>query len=529
MTNERSIEAQRIVANGFMNRYSVERDRAYGAAASNFFDGSRDIYSVAGYPEALNIESYIGRYQRDPLAYRIVTAPSDDTWRKPFAMLDGATLEDGIADTEFVKAWNKLVQFDNFESDLLDDSRRSLWHYFYDVDRQAGIGQYAVMILGFDDGKKLSEPLDKGKGKKLVYVNVLNEFYAKVYPSSLENDSTNPRFGLPTMYEVNYGDNIGTIQVHFSRVIHVAEGGVLYGKPRLEAVYNRLIDVEKLMSASGEAGWRAITRKIIISSKDGYQLSEGTVTTDKVESMIHGLRDVVELEGADVNIVSGEIIDPTGPITQQLNMISAGTDIPVRILIGSERGQLASDQDEKHWNDNIQSRRTNFVESSIVRQFIRRMIYAGIMPLPTSGNFYLSWPSLYENSDEEQARTFLTYTQGISQLAGQGVERIAKANKVVQYFVRGLPADAVIDDAELAKMDSDAAAKVLADAQAAQATQLSQDTLIGGMQDTTASGKMMTEDMLKPPVVNSYSRVEQAAILEAAAMVAMAEQVLMEA
>lgn len=509
-TGERDLASQKLAANSFLSRYSIERDQQFGALSSKFFDGARDIYSVAGYPATLGIETYLGRYQRDPLAYRIVTAAPDDTWRSPFSILDGNTVEDAVSDTEFVKAWNDFVQFDNLEGDLLDDSRRSLWHYFYDADRQAGIGQYAVMVLGFNDGLPLDQPLKQGKGNKLLYVTVMNEFNAKILPSSLVADSNNPRFGLPEIYHINYGTQLGIVPVHRSRIIHVAEGGVLFGKPRLEAIYNRLIDVEKLLAASGEAGWRAVNQKIIISSRDGYQLAEGTITADKVSDLIHNLRSVVELEGADAQVISGQMVDPSLAVETHLNMICAGTGIPKRKLIGAEAGKLASGQEEKNWFDAIVSRRTSFV-SDYVRQFIKRMIYAGILPMPKSGNYTLDWPSLFENDDTTQATTFLTYAQGLSYLKDPGIERMVKPTEVVKYFVRGLPADAVPTEQELAKMDAEAAK---AQQDALELAKASQPT-DGGIKQVTPKG-LLTEDKTAQPAVNSYSAVEQVAIFEAA-------------
>jgi hypothetical protein len=506
MTDERTIEQQRLIANSYMSHYSLERERNLGASASTFYGGLRDIYAVSGYPTALDINDYFGRYQRDALAYRIITAAPDDTWRKPFVMLDGETEEDAVIDSEFVKAWNKLVQFDTLDGDLLDDSRRSLWQSFYEADKQAGIGQYAVMVLGFGDNQQLEMPLRKSGGRKLLYVNVLSEYHAKVQTGDLVKDSNSPRFGLPEFYQINYGANVGNLKVHHSRVIHVAEGGILYGKPRLEAVYNRLIDIEKLLSASGEAGWRAITRKIIISGRDGYQLSEGTVTVDKVSDMIHGLRDVVELEGADVNVVSGESIDPTGALTQQLSMVSAGTDIPVRILIGSERGGLASSQDEKHWNDNIEARRKNFV-NDFVRQFIKRMIYAGLLPVPASGSYVLQWPSLYETDDATQSQTFTTYANGLAQLTTDGIDRIVKPTEFVKFFVRGLPADAVPTKQEIAQLE-----------QVAMERQQQQMEMMAEQAETQKTKGDESKPPLKKsePAINSYSVNEQRAIFAAA-------------
>ena len=48
----------------------------------------------------------------------------------------------------------------------------------------------------------------------------------------------------------------------------------------------------------------------------------------------------------DVHELGGELQDPTGAIDNILKLISAGTGIPLRKLTGSERGELASTQDD---------------------------------------------------------------------------------------------------------------------------------------------------------------------------------------
>lgn len=496
---DRDIVAQSIAANIYMSHYSVERERQLGDYASRFYDDRRNIYSIAGYPKELSVDLYLGRYQRDCLARRIVKAAPNDTWRKPFKMLDGATIEDGVSDTEFVKAWEKLVQFDSLDGDLLDDSRRNLWYYFYEADKKCGIGQYAVMVLGFADNQPLDKPLRKNSGRALLYIDIHSEYQARILPSDLVKDPNNARFGLPEFYHIDYGVGIGQVKVHYSRAIHVAEGGVLYGESRLEAPYNRLIDIEKIAAGSGEASWQAIARKVIIKGREGYSLSEGTVTADKVEAMIHGFKNVLELEGADAEVVSGEVVDPTGAFDVQVNLLCAGTEIPKRKLFGAEAGELASGQEKEQWNDVISSRRIHFVEPVIIRPFVRRMIYAGLLPKPATGSYVTDWPSLDEPDNTTQAQTFETYARGVAQLTGEGIDRIVKPAEVVKHFIRGLPADAIPTEQEISQLEQQA-----------------MDRQQQQMEMIAARKEKMQPESKPEPAVNSYSRVEQQAVFEAA-------------
>ena len=111
------------------------------------FQGKRDYYHILGYPNTLDVGKYRGRYDRDPIAGRAVDLPAQDTWRNPPPITDGDQ-----EDTEFVQAWEALVD------------RRKVWHYLERVDRLAGIGRYGVLLIGFKDGKTLSEPVTTRHG-----------------------------------------------------------------------------------------------------------------------------------------------------------------------------------------------------------------------------------------------------------------------------------------------------------------------------------------------------------------------------
>ena len=75
-----------------------------------------------------------------------------------------------------------------------------------------------------------------------------------------------------------------------------------------------------------------------------------------------------------------------------LKLISATTRIPVRILTGSERGQLASSQDDENWADVISARQEQHVGPALLMPVINRLIWLGVLPEPTNTAVSIRWP-----------------------------------------------------------------------------------------------------------------------------------------
>lgn len=450
VTGTDNLEQVQLAVNAVINQH---RRRTLGGASSVYFNGDRNIYDAVGYPVNITIQQYIDRYKRQDIAERLVNAKPDETWRKQPRILDGSTKDDAKDDTEFVKAWERLSDFASLERDLLSDSR-SFWHYFREADRMAQLAGWSVLVLGIGDGN-LEAPLPKGTSKPLAYLSVYcGDDKAKIEDAYIVKDHHNKRFGLPEYYSIDFSDGFGTRKVHYSRVIHVSETDDLFGTPELQSVYNRLIDIEKVLAASGESGWRMANRKIIISTRDGYSLGETTVPETHVKELMHDLRDVVGLDGMDVQVIDGQIVDPTSLININLDIIAGSKAIPKRILLGSERGELASSQDETNWYNRIDERRQNLAEPVILRPFIYRLIYTGILPMPSSGSIYIDWPSLYEMDDREQAEVTKLYSETFGNLSKPGLDRILNVKAFTNTFIRGLPEDAVPDEIELLEQEA---------------------------------------------------------------------------
>jgi hypothetical protein len=383
------------------------------------FQGKRDMYEVLGYPKNIQWDAYLEKYRRQDIAGKVVDLPPQDTWRKPPKILDGD--EDSTMDevrSPFLQGIRFLVQ------------KRRMWHYLHRLDRLSGVGRYGVMLIGAAEGKPLLEPLEANSLRKpqdVIYLSVFSEGSATV--QELVRDTANERYGLPDRYVLQLGQGLGSTVAHWSRTLHVAEDLLeddIYGMPRLERVYNRLDDLLKLVGGGAEATWKNMDRGLVANAKEGYDIpaDEAERLEDEITEYIHGLRRFIRTQGMDITALGSEVIDPKGAFETIIALISAATDIPQRILLGSERGELASSQDQATWAGVIASRQTQHAEPVILRPFIDRLIWAGALPAPTNGEYSVEWETLFELTELEKSQVAERYANAVSKIAPPGAPEL---------------------------------------------------------------------------------------------------------
>src|SRR6185312_3650467 len=152
---------------------------------------------------------------------------------------------------------------------------------------------------------------------------------------------------------------LATVRVHWSRVIHIADNlrnSEIFGVPRMQPVYNRLLDLRKLYGGSAEMYWAGAFPGLSLETNP--QLG-GDVLIDQsaVRSMMgqyrNGLQRYLQLTGMSAKVLSPTVVDPTQQVDKQIEAICIELTIPVRVFKGSERGELASNQDDSTWNDRV--------------------------------------------------------------------------------------------------------------------------------------------------------------------------------
>ena len=378
------------------------------------FSGARDLYEVLGYKRELQFTDYYGLFKRGRLGKRIINAPVQSTWHGGVSVFEDKESEE----TAFEKAWKAL----NEKCKLISKLQK--------LDSLAGIGRFAVLFMGFTDSLNPAQPLEGAK--QLLYVQPYHE--GNVTISEWETDVTNERYGLPTIYSLKFsvsGSAVSTkeVQVHHTRILHIAEGTLeneIYGTPRLEDVFNGVSDLEKIAGGSAEMFWQGALGGKAFSAKEGATLDPQSRADMQVEmdEFIHGLRRYMRLQNVDVQDLAPSLTDPSNYISVQLDLISGATGIPKRILIGSERGELASSQDETNWLSRIKERRVQYAEPQIIKPFIDRLIIVGALPEPKD-NYQVDWPDLWSASAKEKAEVAKITTEAFSSyMNAPGIDQV---------------------------------------------------------------------------------------------------------
>lgn len=356
------------------------------------YGDKRDIYATLGYPAqtALKFADMAARYYRQDIAHAIIDAPVRACWRKQPTLI-----EQGIEDSPLELGWKQIAK------------DRRIFHYLSRVDRLASLGKYAVLYLGFDDGMDPSTPVKNPKG--LAFLSCYSEINAVI--ETYDEDVKSPTIGQPLIYslKVRFGTSDRDIRVHRSRVIHVAEDlleSEIEGMPRLESVYNRLQDLELVAGSSAEAFWRIAFPNFSFKKDADAQIVGGGPGDEafqtEIENFIHGQR-YMRTIGITPEMMSTAIADPTGTVSVLIDLIAGAVRIPKRILLGTERGELASTQDEENWANRITERQSDHCEPMILRPVIDRLIEAGILP-EAQESYTIEWPEATSETPMDQAQ-----------------------------------------------------------------------------------------------------------------------------
>lgn len=359
------------------------------------YNGYRDTYTALGYPLNPQYQDYLNEYSRGDIAKTLIEKPVKEIWGKPPEIWE---VEDD--ETPFEAAWQDL------------EKSLHVFSIMQRLDTILGLGRYAVLFLGFSDGKRADEPVEPKSNLQLLYVKPYSEQNANII--EWEADTTNPRYSKPKYYTLKSGDEnragMNEFRVHHSRILHIVEDPLeddVYGTPRLKAIFNRLFDKEKLAGGSAEMFWRGARPGYAAIARDGFQMdstSKDAMQTE-LDEFEHNLRRWLRLQGVDIEPLAPQVVSPKDHLDVILTLIAATANIPKRILLGSERGELASSQDERAWAETKDARRKNFCEPVMVRPFIDRLLELGVLPPlqdPKAG-YVVDWPEILIPSEKEKA------------------------------------------------------------------------------------------------------------------------------
>jgi uncharacterized protein len=311
--------------------------------------------------------------------------------------------------------------------------------------------------------------------RKLLYLRVLDESMAPI--SAWVTDLTDARYGQPEFYTVTISgsnnqtagiegqgailtETTTTKKVHWTRIIHLADGlqsSECLGTPRMQVVYNRLYDLHKLYGGSAEMYFQGAFPGL---SFETHPQLGGDVKVDpvdmrkQIQAYMTGLQRYLSPPGMSVKSLAPQVVDPTPQIEGQLEAICILLGCPKRVFMGSERGELSSNQDIRAWYSRVKRRQNRYVTPKVIVPFITRLIQLGILPQPQQ--FTVSWPDVDSVTDVEKADIGLKRTQAlVAYVSGDGNAAV----HLFDYLVRFLgfkedEAQAMVDS-KMEQLDSE--------------------------------------------------------------------------
>ncbi len=387
-----------------MDFTSTLMQRAWLAMRAGFaFRGARDYYQVFGYTRILKPEDLLAKFERQDIVQRIVCQPAEATWAYPPTVVQASAQS----------LWEKLQEH-KILSALLQ------------ADKLLCFGPYAILWLGLPGNSETAAT--STKVDDIAFISAHGANAVKILKT--EENTASPRYGLPTMYEVTI-DRAGVPasaqmgkKVHWTRVIHVCDvplQGRAYSIPRLQPIYNLLDDILKIAGASAETFWLAANRGLQVDVDKEMVFGEGDAKAlaDEVDEYQHQLRRVLKTRGVKVTSLGSDVADPQGTFNTLIGLLSSATNIPQRVLMGAEAGQLASQQDRANWSEYIERRRSIVAEPYILGPVFEAMASLKMIGAEEVKKLEYVWPPAFRQNPLEISQTMSAKARALINLSRQ--------------------------------------------------------------------------------------------------------------
>lgn len=418
---------------------------------TKLFDPRRDIDDECGYPKIISQEQYRRQYDRG-LGQRVVDVYPSETWKEFPTIYEDP---DPATNTPFEEGLEVL------------DKRLHLLHYLQRADELSGVGHYGLILWGLDDGKQLNEPVDgheaweeatgtpgtptPGTERRIIFIRVFDESLVQI--AAYETDVTSARYGLPTFYNVTLTDprrqegsaittpaDATLTSVHWSRVTHIVDNrktSEVLGAPRQEASWDRLMDLRKVLSGSGEMFWRGGFPGVSLETQPGLEGAEfdEEATARMMFDYMNGLQRYIALTGMSAKSLAPQIADPSASFKVQIQAICVIIGVPYRVFMGIEEGVVSGDQATKAWEGRLANRQARYVTPMIIDPVLQRLIsYSALPPTAEPMGWTVEWPDQTQPGALEEAEVCNKKTEALAKYVGGGVDALIPPMEFLTLF-----------------------------------------------------------------------------------------------
>lgn len=411
--------AMRLAVNEVNQHMQMARARIMSQKGMGTMSGDTkrpQAWCEFGFPEHISNDDLYKMYERNPIAFSGVDKTIKRCWAS-YPRFESASNP----------AWAETVN---------ETLGEGFWAAFSAADRRRLAGRFSGMILRYKAPKtalyKYEEPVPKGK----PYLGMTDPM--AVWGTALKPvayDANDPDMqGMPVtwMYTPDaYGSQKGKEQIIHNDRLFILGDFSDNAEGFLIPSYNDLINLEKITGGTGESFLKNAARQIAIEYESGIdwakiaesyglKLEDLRVATDRYMKMINrGSDSAISVQGGKVNMLSTTIADPEPSHRVSSMNIAASYSMPTKILVGSQSGERASQEDYKEWNATCQSRRTGTLNPEIKRMLETKLVPHGIITPPPL-DYVIKWDDLTASTQEQRLANAKTMAEINVQMMATG-------------------------------------------------------------------------------------------------------------
>lgn len=349
-----------------------------------------------GFKQNLDFHDFYKLYRRNGLASGAVEKLAGTCWKTNPWVIEGDEEDESRKETDWEKKTKRVLT-------------ARLWRRFREADARRLVGRYSGLVLRVKDSGKWHEPV---KGGRKALEEVVPVWAASLKPR-WDTNINSESYGKPIMW--NYverganGQPGNNINIHPDRVFILGD----YSEDAigfLEPVYNNFVSLEKVEGGSGESFLKNAARQLNVNfdkeinfdnlaSLYGVKPEELREAMNEAAVEMNRANDVLlNTQGATVTPLVSTVPDPSPTYNINLQTISAGLDIPSRVLVGNQQGERASTEDLKFFYARCQSRRMDL--SFEIGDLVDHLVRIGV--LDATGEKTVMWDDLTEQTFAER-------------------------------------------------------------------------------------------------------------------------------
>lgn len=359
-------------------------------------------YRDFGWPDRVEFDQLYSMYDRNSVACAAVEKTSTKVWQ----------------DHPWLREREEAGEETGLEAEIRKRfSRLRVWQRVSEAERRSLVGDYSGLILRIADSKPFREPVDRVSGGLDALVEVIPAWQGQLTVSQWDTDQQSETFGQPKMFQFNEaavddrnGGQTRSFEVHPDRVIVWSTNGTVHGKSLLRAGYNDLMDMEKIKGAGGEGFWKNAKSAPILEIDKEAKLQEmaqamgidlgdlADEMNEQTEAWQKGFDSLLMIQGMQAKTLGITLPSPEHFYGIVLQSFAASIEMPVKILVGMQTGERASQEDAREWDQTCMGRRSDITIPNIM-EFINRLERFGILP---ERDWFLDWADLTESTMEEK-------------------------------------------------------------------------------------------------------------------------------